>query len=96
MTCGVRQNHSSHGLYHVVPTGATSWYNYANYVINSHQALGEVFVSNNLTAISNNSYSARAQRPANSRLDTQKKFRGIWFGAARLESRCVVFVTRYT
>jgi len=67
-----RQNHSLNGLYHVVPGGETSWYDYAHYVINSARNLGEVFLLKKLIAISSNSYSARAQRPSNSRLDTKK------------------------
>ena len=35
------------GLYHVVPGVETSWYDYANYVINSSNNLGEVFLLQN-------------------------------------------------
>ena len=60
------------GLYHVVPGGETSWYEYANYVINSSNNLGEFFLLKNLLPVASHSYKARAQRPHNSRLDTTK------------------------
>ena len=60
------------GLYHLVPVGETSWYEYAKYVINSSQDLGVIFSLKNLLPVSSHMYPVRAQRPLNSRLDTKK------------------------
>lgn len=66
------QQSSLSGVYNVVPYGETSWYDYADYIINSAKDLGAVFLLHQLIATSSSTYKVRAPRPANSRLDTQK------------------------
>ncbi len=62
------------GLYHCVAGGETTWYGYCRYVLNQAQAQGWVLkagpaqVSPTTTA----SYPTPAQRPLNSRLNTNK------------------------
>ncbi|MEP7240170.1 MAG: dTDP-4-dehydrorhamnose reductase [Devosia sp.] len=62
------------GVYHLAPTGETSWHGYAQFLVTEALAAG---VSLKLTpeairAIPASAYPTRAQRPANSRLDTAK------------------------
>ena len=60
------------GLYHVAPHGETSWYDYANFVLDNAKNLGEVLQIKQITPIPSNEYPTRAKRPLNSRLDTTK------------------------
>lgn len=60
------------GLYHLASQGETSWYNYANFIIESAQNLGEVFQLQTLIPIASADYITPARRPSNSRLDTTK------------------------
>lgn len=62
------------GLYHAVARGETTWHGYAQYVLQSAQALGLVLKANAsaVTAVPSASFPTAAQRPHNSRLDTGK------------------------
>ena len=62
------------GLYHCVAGGETSWHGYAQFVLGQAQALGAVLKAGpgQVTATSTASYPTPAQRPLNSRLNTQK------------------------
>ena len=62
------------GLYHLVAAGETSWYGFARRVIEQAQAAGlPIRVSPDaIKAIPTSAYPTPAQRPHNSRLDTQK------------------------
>lgn len=62
------------GLYHVAASGETNWYEYASYVLLKARELG-LFVKVDSTAISpltSDHYPTPAQRPLNSRLNTDK------------------------
>ena len=60
------------GIYHCAPGGETSWFEYARLVINTAKAAGAAKACKALTPISTAEYPTAAQRPHNSRLDTQK------------------------
>lgn len=60
------------GLYHLAPLGETSWYHFAHYILEEARALGKTFQVSDLTAINSQEYPRPAQRPLNSRLNTQK------------------------
>ena len=62
------------GLYNVAPTGETSWYDYARYVLTRADAMGWPLKlrAESLTPITAGEYPVAATRPANSRLGTQK------------------------
>jgi len=62
------------GVYHLTPTGKTSWYNFAKYVIIETKKLGGVFLTDpeNIIAINTSEYPLPAERPANSILNSQK------------------------
>jgi dTDP-4-dehydrorhamnose reductase len=60
------------GIYHCAPGGETSWFEYAQLVINTAKAAGAARACKALTPISTAEYPTAAERPFNSRLDTQK------------------------
>jgi dTDP-4-dehydrorhamnose reductase len=62
------------GLYHLAPSGETSWYDYARFVLAQAQAagIGLRVSSEQVGAIATESYPTPAKRPKNSRLSTQK------------------------
>ena len=73
----IQENFSSKdisGVYHLTPTGKTSWYDFAMYVIIEAQKLGGVFLAKpeNIIAINTLEYPLPAKRPENSLLNSQK------------------------
>jgi dTDP-4-dehydrorhamnose reductase len=62
------------GLYHCVAGGETSWHGYAQYVLAQAKAGGAILKAgpDQVAATSTASYPTPAQRPLNSRLNTQK------------------------
>ena len=62
------------GLYHCAAAGETSWHGYAQYVLAQAQALGWSLKAGpaQVQATPSASYPTPAQRPLNSRLDTQR------------------------
>lgn len=69
-----RQRSEVSGLYHLVADGQTSWYDYALHVLDFARQNGvELKVSQqSVTAIATRDYPTAAQRPLNSRLNTDK------------------------
>lgn len=69
-----RQNQGVGGLYHLVASGKTSWYDYARFVIEFARHAGiEIKVAPEaIHAIPTSAYPTPARRPNNSRLDTSK------------------------
>lgn len=59
------------GLYHLTATGETSWHHYAAFVFDHVRSLGEPLKLEQLKAMSSHDWPASAQRPTNSRLNTQ-------------------------
>ncbi len=60
------------GIYHLAPAGETSWHAYAQYVIEFARANGEALAVEAINPIATTEYPTPAQRPLNSRLNTQK------------------------
>lgn len=74
------------GLFHLVPSGETSWHGYASWLLEQAREhpgwRGRLRVrADRLEAISSAEYPTAAPRPPNSRLDTQK-----WRGLTRVEA----------
>ena len=60
------------GLYHLVASGTTTWYDYANLVFEEARAAGIKLAIEKLNAVGTNAYPTAARRPLNSRLNTTK------------------------
>ncbi|WP_236184588.1 dTDP-4-dehydrorhamnose reductase [Pseudomonas juntendi] len=60
------------GVYHLAPTGETTWHAYASYVIDFARRHGEDLVVEAVNPIATTEYPTPASRPLNSRLDTAK------------------------
>jgi dTDP-4-dehydrorhamnose reductase len=65
-------NESLSGLYHLTAAGETSWYEYAQFVIEQARANGQDFQVKAINGISTAEYPTPAKRPLNSRLDCAK------------------------
>lgn len=65
------------GLYHLTAAGATSWHDYARFVVSEARALGARLrlEPSAILAIDTAGYPTAARRPANSRLDTSRLHR---------------------
>ncbi|MCZ4673867.1 dTDP-4-dehydrorhamnose reductase [Citrobacter sedlakii] len=60
------------GLYHLVASGTTTWYDYASFVFAEAQKSGVNLALARLKAVPTSSYPTPAKRPANSRLNSDK------------------------
>ncbi len=62
------------GLYHIAAKGETSWYDYANFILDKAIQFGIEFKAKteNIQPVTTYSFPQVAQRPRNSRLDTKK------------------------
>ena len=62
------------GLYHLVASGKTSWYEYAGFVIDfaRHAGVGVKVLPEAIQPVATSAFPTAAKRPMNSRLDTQK------------------------
>ena len=62
------------GLYHLAASGETSWHSYARFVLEQTEAAGKLLkvAPAQITAIASSAYPTAAQRPLNSRLNTDK------------------------
>lgn len=60
------------GLYHLVASGQTTWHDYATFVIEHAQAMGKELLVNKIKPITTSEYPTAAERPLNSRLNTNK------------------------
>lgn len=60
------------GLYHLAPSGTTSWHGYASFVVEKAREAGEILAVKEIRPIPTSAYPTPAQRPLNSRLNTQK------------------------
>ncbi len=72
--CEARQQPAPWGLYHLVPTGETTWHAYAQHVIGLGHAQGLALKAqvSDVHPIRTEDYPLPAPRPRNSRLSTQK------------------------
>lgn len=60
------------GLYHLVASGTTTWYDYARLVFSEAREAGVELALTTLNGLPTTAYPTPAQRPHNSRLDTEK------------------------
>lgn len=60
------------GLYHLVASETTTWYDYAALVFNEARAAGIELAIDKLNAVPTTAYPTPARRPHNSRLNTEK------------------------
>jgi dTDP-4-dehydrorhamnose reductase len=60
------------GVYHLAPAGEVSWHAYAEFAINFARAQGEPLAVETINPIPTTEYPTPAQRPLNSRLNTEK------------------------
>lgn len=60
------------GLYHLVASGTTTWYDYAALVFQEARIAGIELALEQLKPVNTDAYPTSARRPNNSRLDTQK------------------------
>lgn len=60
------------GIYHLVASGETSWFGYANYIFEQARALGQELAVQKVNPIPTTAYPTPATRPHNSRLNNQK------------------------
>lgn len=69
-----RQRQNISGLYHLAAAGETSWYGYANFVLNFARQKGVklTVAPENVFPVTSSEFPSPARRPKNSRLDTGK------------------------
>ena len=60
------------GHYHLVPTGVTTWYDYAQFIFNLAEQQGEKLMIQHVEPILTSNYPTPAKRPLNSRLNNEK------------------------
>lgn len=60
------------GIYHLAPSGETTWHAYASYVIDFARTQGETLKVTSVKPINTSEYPTPAKRPSNSRLSTAK------------------------
>lgn len=72
-------NTAQSGIYHLVNAGETSWHGFANAIVKEYQKVQmdkgwAALAVREITAITSQEYPTPAQRPANSRLSTEKLY----------------------
>lgn len=67
-----QQNNQVHGTYHLVASGETTWYDYAEFVFNIAKKNNETLAVEVVHGVSTSSYPTPAKRPHNSRLSNEK------------------------
>ncbi|WOE42128.1 dTDP-4-dehydrorhamnose reductase [Acinetobacter chinensis] len=60
------------GVYHLVASGETTWYGYAQYIFEQAKSVGHTLKIQNVKPIPSSEYPVPAVRPHNSRLNNQK------------------------
>lgn len=68
----VLANQQKAGIYHLVASGETSWFGYANYIFQQARTLGLVLKVEKVNPIATSAYPTPAVRPHNSRLHNAK------------------------
>lgn len=71
ITCALK-NPDVAGLYHLVASGTTTWFDYANLVFNEAKKAGWTLAVKTVNPLPTSAYPTPARRPYNSRLDTSK------------------------
>jgi dTDP-4-dehydrorhamnose reductase len=65
-------NRQKSGIYHLVASGETSWFGYANYIFQQARTLGQVLKVEKVNPIPTSAYPTPATRPHNSRMYNAK------------------------
>ena len=60
------------GHYHLVPTGVTTWYEYAQFIFDLAKKQGQTLMVKEVLPTTTDNYPTPAKRPLNSRLNNQK------------------------
>lgn len=60
------------GHYHLVPTGVTTWYEYAQFIFDLAKKQGKTLMIKEVLPTTTDNYPTPAKRPLNSRLNSQK------------------------
>lgn len=60
------------GHYHLVPTGVTTWYEYAQFIFDLAKKQGETLMIKEVLPTTTDNYPTPAKRPLNSRLNNEK------------------------
>lgn len=68
----VQRSPSAAGLYHLVASGTTTWFDYASLIFDEARAAGMALALQKMHAVPTSSYPTPAVRPLNSRLATDK------------------------
>ena len=70
----LRNGKGAEGIYHLAPSGETTWHGFTSAIVREAQAAGIPLklAPENIRAITTAEYPTAAKRPANSRLDTNK------------------------
>ncbi len=67
-----KKNKSNYGIYHLVASGETTWFDYANYIFDVARESGESLLIESVTGVPTSLYPTPAKRPNNSRLCNRK------------------------
>jgi len=65
-------NEKLFGIYHLVASGTTTWYEYAKFVLDRSKEKGLEFKAKGIVPVSTESFPTAATRPKNSRLNNRK------------------------
>jgi dTDP-4-dehydrorhamnose reductase len=65
-------NQKLFGTYHLVASGETTWFDYAQYVFSIAKELGETLSIKEVIGVDTSAYPTPAKRPHNSRLSNKK------------------------
>lgn len=68
----VMSENSNYGIYHLVASGETTWYHFANLIFETAEYNGESLNVKKVNGVSTSSYVTPAKRPLNSRLCNRK------------------------
>lgn len=71
-TCIHSFSDANSGLYHLTPTGETSWWDYASYIVQQARDQGAQLAVEHIEPVTTSAFATAAARPLNSRLDTTR------------------------
>lgn len=68
----IRQQNNHYGVFHLVASGETTWYDYANFIFDTAREKGELLAVKEVKKVPTSAYPTPAKRPTNSRLSNLK------------------------
>lgn len=68
----IRQQSEQYGVFHLVASGETTWFDYANFIFDIARKKGEVLTIKEVQKVPTSAYPTPAKRPTNSRLSNLK------------------------